>query len=108
ARPACLEHATGCLEGSCSGQLSYGRNHFNRKVSMTAASWHGSTTALHPGCMQQVRGAIPRKWETTSVRGLYRRQPSGVFYAQAKVAGKTAWHRLNTKGAAGSSPRSAH
>jgi hypothetical protein len=48
ARPAWIEHATRCLEGSCSGQLSYGRNRltattyrwiFDRRLTICYCDW---------------------------------------------------------------------
>jgi len=46
--------------------------------------------------MRQQVGANPSKWESTEVQGLYRRQPSGIFYARGKVGGKTRWQSLDT------------
>ena len=53
ARPAWIEHATRCLEGSCSGQLSYGRNRllFARECPGRQAGFPAGAAAVEPGGM---------------------------------------------------------
>lgn len=46
--------------------------------------------------MEKQTQANASQWERTAVQNLYRRQPSGNYYALAKVGGKQQWKSLRT------------
>jgi hypothetical protein len=66
ARPAWIEHATRCLEGSCSGRLSYGRNRllFARECPGRQAGFRAGAAALAPGGMPSFPvSGTPAAWD---------------------------------------------